>query len=137
MLGSIVGTLVGPVTGLLDKVIEDKDQKNKLAHEIATMADKEAAKNALAQIELNTADAKGNWFQSSWRPLCGYVCVSGLAVNFLVSPIASGFGFMIPQADMGVMLPVLAGMLGLGTLRTFEKTKSASLKSGVLTERAK
>jgi len=137
MLGSIVGTLVGPVTGLLDKVIEDKDQKNKLAHEIATMADKEAAKNALAQIELNTADAKGNWFQSSWRPLCGYVCVSGLAVNFLVSPIASGFGFMIPQADMSVMLPVLAGMLGLGTLRTFEKTKSASLKSGVLTERAK
>ena len=137
MLGSIVGTLVGPVTGLLDKVIEDKDAKNKLAHEIATMADKEAAKNALAQIELNTADAKGNWFQSSWRPLCGYVCVSGLAVNFLVSPIASGFGFMIPQADMGVMLPVLAGMLGLGTLRTFEKTKSASLKSGVLTERAK
>ena len=137
MLGSIVGTLVGPVTGLLDKVIEDKDQKHKLAHEIATMADKEAAKNALAQIELNTADAKGNWFQSSWRPLCGYVCVSGLAVNFLVSPIASGFGFMIPQADMGVMLPVLAGMLGLGTLRTFEKTKSASLKSGVLTERAK
>ena len=137
MLGSIVGTLVGPVPGLLDKVIEDKDQKNKLAHEIATMADKEAAKNALAQIELNTADAKGNWFQSSWRPLCGYVCVSGLAVNFLVSPIASGFGFMIPQADMGVMLPVLAGMLGLGTLRTFEKTKSASLKSGVLTERAK
>ena len=137
MLGSIVGTLVGPVTGLLDKVIEDKDAKNKLAHESATMADKEAAKNALAQIELNTADAKGNWFQSSWRPLCGYVCVSGLAVNFLVSPIASGFGFMIPQADMGVMLPVLAGMLGLGTLRTFEKTKSASLKSGVLTERAK
>ena len=137
MLGAIVGTLVGPVTGLLDKVIEDKDAKNKLAHEIATMADKEAAKNALAQIELNTAAAKGNWFQSSWRPLCGYVCVSGLAVNFLVSPIASGFGFMIPQADMGVMLPVLAGMLGLGTLRTFEKTKSASLKSGVLTERAK
>ena len=137
MLGSIVGTLVGPVTGLLDKIIEDKDTKNKLAHEIATMADKEAAKNALAQIELHTADAKGTWFQSSWRPLCGYVCVSGLAVNFLVSPIASGFGFMIPQADMGVMLPVLAGMLGLGTLRTFEKTKSASLKSGVLTERAK
>ena len=137
MLGSIVGTLVGPVTGLLDKVIEDKDAKNKLAHEIATMADKEAAKNALAQIELNTQDAKGNWFQSSWRPLCGYVCVSGLAVNFLVSPIAAGFGFAIPQADMSVMLPVLAGMLGLGGLRTFEKTKAASLKSGALTERAK
>ena len=29
--------LIGPVTGLLDKVIEDKDQKAKLAHEIATL----------------------------------------------------------------------------------------------------
>ena len=135
MLGSIIGTLVGPVTGLLDKFVEDKDERNKLAHEIATMADRAAAANALAQIELNTADAKGNWFQSSWRPLCGYVCVSGLAVNFLVSPIASGFGFVIPQADMGVMLPVLAGMLGLGGLRTFEKTKSASLRSGALLKR--
>ena len=37
---SILGTLVGPVTGILDKFIEDKDQKAKLAHEIATMAEK-------------------------------------------------------------------------------------------------
>ena len=34
--------LIGPVTGLLDKFIEDKDQKAKLAHEIATMAEKHA-----------------------------------------------------------------------------------------------
>ena len=32
--------LVGPVTKLLGKFIEDKDQRNKLAHEISTMADK-------------------------------------------------------------------------------------------------
>ena len=34
---SILASLVGPVTGLLDKFIEDKDTKNALAHEIATM----------------------------------------------------------------------------------------------------
>ena len=34
--------LIGPVTGLLDKFIEDKDQKAKLAHEIATMSEKHA-----------------------------------------------------------------------------------------------
>ena len=32
--------LIGPVAGLLDKFIEDKDQKAKLAHEIATMAER-------------------------------------------------------------------------------------------------
>jgi hypothetical protein len=115
--------LIGPVTGLLDKFIEDKDQKALLAHEVATMAENHAQNIALAQIELNTQDAKGNWFQSSWRPLCGHVCVLGLAVNFLVSPIAAGFGLEVPQADMSVMMPVLMGMLGLGGLRSFERVK--------------
>ena len=115
--------LIGPVMGLLDKFIPDADQKAKLAHEIGTMAERHGQELALAQIALNTADAKGNWFQSSWRPLCGHVCVIGLAVNFLVSPIAAGFGVLVPQAEMSVMMPVLMGMLGLGSLRTFEKAK--------------
>ncbi len=122
----MIQALIGPITGLLDKFIEDKDQKAKLAHEIGTMAEKHGQEIALAQIALNTADAKGNWFQSSWRPLCGHICVLGLAVNFLISPISAGFGVVIPQADMSVMMPVLMGMLGLGGLRTFEKTKGVN-----------
>jgi hypothetical protein len=41
----------------------------------------------------------------------------------LISPIASGFGVIVPQADMSVMMPVLMGMLGLGGMRTFERVK--------------
>ena len=82
---SIVASLVGPVTGLLDKFIEDKDQKNALAHEISTMSERHAQQIAIEQIEVLKLDAKGNWFQSSWRPLAGYVCVLGLMVNFLIS----------------------------------------------------
>ena len=119
----MLSALISPVTGLLDKFIQDKDQKAALAHEIATMSEKHAQGLALAQIELNTADAKGNWFQSSWRPLCGYVCVAGLAVNFLISPLAAAFGVIVPQADMAVMMPVLTGMLGLAGLRSFERVK--------------
>jgi|TARA_R110000868_G_scaffold255367_1_gene511981 hypothetical protein len=119
----MLSALISPVTGLLDKFIQDKDQKAALAHEIATMSERHAQSLALAQIELNTADAKGNWFQSSWRPLCGYVCVSGLAVNFLISPLAAAFGVIVPQADMAVMMPVLTGMLGLAGLRTVERVK--------------
>ena len=37
---SVFTSLIGPVTGLLDKFVEDKDQKAKLAHEIATMGQK-------------------------------------------------------------------------------------------------
>jgi len=117
--------LIGPVTGIIERVIPDKTQAAKLAHEIATMSERHHQELMKAQIDLNTQDAKGNWFQSSWRPLCGHVCVLGLAVNFLLSPIASGFGVTIPQADMSVMMPVLMGMLGLAGMRTYEK------KSGV------
>jgi hypothetical protein len=115
--------LIAPVTGLLDKFIEDKDQKNALAHEIAKMARKHALENALAQIEVNKQEAKGNWFQSSWRPACAWVCVLGFGVNFLVSPIAAAFGIVVPQADTGTMMPVLLGMLGLAGARTAERFK--------------
>jgi len=87
------------------------------------MADKHSQELALAQLEILKSDAKGNWFQSSWRPLAGYVCVLGLMVNFLISPIAAGFGLIIPQADAGVMMPLLLGMLGLGGARSFERVK--------------
>ena len=55
--------LIGPVTSLLDKFIEDKDQKNKLAHEIATMADKQAHEIAKSQIDVNKAEAQSrHWW---------------------------------------------------------------------------
>ena len=54
---SLVSNLVGPVTGLLDKVIEDKDQKAKLAHEIATMSDNHAQQALMGQLEINKAEA--------------------------------------------------------------------------------
>ena len=120
---SILSSLIEPATKLLDKVIEDKDQKAKLAHELATMADKLAHEQQLAQIKVNEADAKGNWFQSSWRPLTAYVCLSGFVINYLVSPLAAPFGVVIPQVDVSMMVPILTGMLGLATLRSYERTK--------------
>ena len=120
---SLLTSLIGPATQLLDKVIEDKDQKAQLAHEIATMAEKHSQEALKGQLEINKLDAKGNWFQSSWRPLAGYVTVLGMAINFLVSPIAAGFGVTIPQADASVMMPLLLGMLGLGGARSFERIK--------------
>jgi len=123
---SIVGQLIGPVTGLLEKVIPDKDQAAKLAFEVSTMSEKHSQELALEQIEILKLDAKGNWFQSSWRPLAGYVCVLGLMVNFLIAPIAAGFGVLIPQADAGVMMPLLLGMLGLSGGRSYERIKGVN-----------
>ena len=123
---SIISSLIGPATEIVGKFVQDKDKAAQLAHDISTMADRHAQEAMLAQLEVNKAEAQGNWFQASWRPLCGYVCVLGLMVNFLISPICAGFGFVIPQAVMSVMMPILTGMLGLAGMRSFEKVKKVS-----------
>ena len=127
----MLGALIGPVTGLLDKFIEDKDQKNALAHEIATMSEKHAQELAMAQIEVNKAEAaSGSIFKGGWRPFIGWVCGFAFAYHFILQPIllfgaaAAGVSLPpLPKFDMSQMMPVLLGMLGLGGLRTFEKQK--------------
>lgn len=126
--------LIGPVTGLLDKFIEDKDQKAKLAHEIATMAERHAQERALAQIEVNKAEASSrNPFVAGWRPFIGWTCGIALAWHFVLAPflmfIAAWVGFDVPKLpvfDMDNLMTVLLGMLGLGGLRSFEKVKGIS-----------
>jgi len=122
----MIQSLINPVAGLLDKFIPDKDQAASLAHEIATMSEKHAQELSLAQLAVNKEEAKGNWFQSSWRPAVAWICVLGMAVNFLISPLLSPLGIDVPQADTSVMMPVLMGMLGLGGLRSFEKVKKVN-----------
>ena len=120
--------LIGPATKLIGKFVKDKDLQQKLSHDIATMAEKHAQQLALQQIEVNKAEAKGNWFQSSWRPLIGWICGLSLAINYMVSPIMAGFGVDIPQAAMTVMMPLLFGMLGISGLRSFDKYKKTDTK---------
>ena len=122
----LLGKLVDPVSNILDKVIEDKDQKAKLAHEIATMAEKNHQAIVMQQLKILQADAQGNWFQSSWRPLIGWIAGISLGINYMVAPIA--LGFEVPQADMSVMMPLLLGMLGIGGMRSFDKLNKTDSK---------
>ena len=82
----------------------------------------------MAQVNVNKEEAKGNWFQSSWRPLIGWICGISLAINYMVSPICAGFGIVIPQADMTVMMPLLLGMLGLAGMRSVDKFNKTDTK---------
>ena len=128
---SVLTSLVGPVTGLLDKFIEDKDQKAALAHEIATMGQKHAQEAMLAQLEINKAEAaSGSLFKGGWRPFVGWTCGIAFAYHFVLQPLLIFiFAYIgletpdLPQFDVGTLLPVLGGMLGIGGLRSYEKTK--------------
>ena len=130
----MLGKLIEPVSKILDKFVQDKDQKAALAHEIATMAEQHAQALALAQIEVNKAEASnGNLFVAGWRPAIGWICGAALAFHFILAPlISSAFAWAgadapeLPAFDMQSLMTILTGMLGLGTLRTYEKYKGVS-----------
>ena len=127
----MIQALIGPVTGLLDKFVEDKDAKNAMAHEIATMAEKAAHEAAMAQVEVNKAEAQHrSIFVAGWRPFIGWVCGIALAYHFVLAPFivfgVAWFGAEIPELpafDMDSLMTVLLGMLGIGGMRSFEKAK--------------
>ena len=128
---SILNSLINPVTKLLDKVIEDKDPKNAIAFELSTMAEKHAQELAKGQLDVNKVEAAHkNLFVAGWRPAVGWVCCLGMAGNFLIIPLAnfalalSSSPITIPLIETSEMMPVLMGMLGLGAMRTVEKTKN-------------
>lgn len=127
-------SLIAPVAGLLDKFIPDADERNRLAHEIATMSERHAHELAKGQIEINKVSAAHkSMFVAGWRPFVGWTCGVALAWHFVGQPLAV---FIIaiagvetpplPVFEMESLLTVLLGMLGLGGLRTFEKTKNVA-----------
>ena len=123
--------LIGPVASLLDKFIEDKDQKAKLAHEISTMATRHAQELAKGQLEINKVEAQHrSMFVAGWRPFLGWGLSFAMIWHFVLVPLITlicAFAGMdipdLPFFDMESLMTVLLGMLGLGGLRSFEKAK--------------
>ena len=123
---SILGSLIGPATQLLDKVIEDKDEKNRIAFELSTLAERHANELAKGQLEVNKVEAAHHSiFVSGWRPCIGWVCALGLLYNTILSNIL-GIWVEVPEIDTTLLVPVMMGMLGLGAMRSYEKVQGVS-----------
>jgi len=115
---------------LLDKVIPDKDAREKAQSELFKAAQDQDFQLALAQIKVNEEEAKSeNLFKSGWRPAIGWICVFGLFYNFVLYNIllwaVATFNLQItPPALMSdILMELVFALLGLGSLRTFEKIK--------------
>jgi len=125
---------IEPVADLLGKFVPDQTEKLKLAHEIATLTEKQAHSIAMAQIEVNKVEAASNSiFKGGWRPFIGWVCGTAFAYHFVIQPllvfILTYAGHPVPELpefDMASLMTVLGGLLGLGGLRTFEKYKGVT-----------
>jgi len=89
------------------------------------------AQTAINQIEA----ASPHLFVSGWRPAIGWICGLALIIQYFVFPIASWVlpivghsEIKLPIMDMSALWPLLLGMLGLGTMRSYEKIKGVANK---------
>lgn len=129
-----IGALVDIGGKLIDRVIPDPAQRDaaklemfkaQQSGELAQLAAETDLAKAQAAIN-QTEAANPSLFVSGWRPFVGWVCGLGLAYAFLIKPIASpilqkALGVPMESLDVGTLLTLLFGMLGLGGMRTVEK----------------
>jgi len=118
---------------LLDKIIPDKDAREKAQAELLRAAQDQDFQKAIAQIEVNKMEAQHtSLFVAGWRPAIGWICVVGLGYNFLIYPMMTwlvaitGAEFNPPPLLSENLMELVMGMLGLGALRSFEKWKGVA-----------
>ena len=124
----MLNLLIGPITELLSKVIPDKTERERLAYEISTLAERQAHEQMMAQLEVNKTEASHmSLYVAGWRPFIGWSCGIAMAFNYIGVPVVetvsviNGTPLTIDPLDLEVMMPVLLGMLGLGGMRSYEK----------------
>lgn len=79
------------------------------------------------QTQINQLEAQHrSLFVAGWRPFIGWVCGIALLYNFIIRDILifiQPAWVDLPPMQMGELMTVLLGLLGLGGLRTYEKLK--------------
>ena len=125
-----------PVTALLDvggKVIDrlwpDPGQAAQAKLELYKLQQSGELAQISGQMQINNTEAANtNLFVSGWRPFIGWICGTGLAYQFLVYPVLVAFVPKVVQLDLGTLMTLLIGMLGMGVLRTQEKLVGVATK---------
>lgn len=128
--------LIAPIVqlgqGLIERWFPDPAKKAEAEAQFMLLMQEQDFKKVLGQLEVNAKEsASPHLFVAGWRPFVGWCCGAGFLWATIAQPmvawVAVARGWPAPPAiDTEVLLYVLGGMLGLGTLRSFEKTKGAA-----------
>jgi hypothetical protein len=83
----IVAPLAKMLFSTIDKAIPDKDLAERLKFQLNEQLLKSSTEELKAAASIVEAEAKSNWFVSSWRPLLMYVLIFILVWNYILGPI--------------------------------------------------
>ena len=137
-----------PITALLDigrtaldKFVANPQAKAEALFKLQELAAKQDSEQLQAQVQLIIAQTEINKieasssdrFVSGWRPFVGWVCGTALAYQFIAEPILRfiaqvvfKYGGTFPVLQLGELNTILIGLLGLGAMRSFDKSKGTS-----------
>ena len=127
VLGKIFG---GDTLKTVGTVIDDLHFSGEEKQKLKLQMKEIDAKLKEKQLDINKVEAgHRSIFVSGWRPFLGWI--SGLSIGYvylfqpLLDMILQMFGVEVDWVvlDLGQLMPLILGMLGLGGLRSFEKAK--------------
>ena len=136
MIAGLLKTLIGPILKPLIDRIPDKNERARAQEAIEVQMLDAMSGLVEGQLRINEQEAKhSSIFVAGWRPAIGWICGIALGWNFILQPIASWVAFMagmdladMPKLEVGDLMTILLGMLGLGGLRTYEKKLGVARK---------
>jgi len=131
--------MIGPVLeigkALIDRFApEDKAKRQAIDAEFYRMAAEGELKQVIAQLEINAREAQHpSIFVAGWRPFFGWAGGFGFVYATMAQPLLAWFAAVNgypepPSLNIDLLWVVITGMLGIGGLRTFEKTKNKETK---------
>jgi len=134
MLSNLLGgSLVDTVGKIIDSVHTSEEEKGQIKIKLQELENEINSK----QMEVNLADAKSTAtdisgiLQRSWRPLIGFSAALGIFFEYVLKPFIVFFlGLFqievgpLPQMNMEQLMPLVMALLGMASLRTFEKSKN-------------
>ena len=133
VLGKIFGgDTIKTVGNVIDDLHFSGEEKEKLKLQMKEID----AKLKEKQMSINLADAQSTagglsgFMQRAWRPLIGMSCALALLFEYVIKPFLLFFlatfhieTLPLPELDMGMLMPLVMSLLGMGALRTYEKQK--------------
>lgn len=142
VLGSIASGAVGGLLGGVGTLAKDireaivgKESTPELLAQVQMKVMEIELQTIQAQTMINAKESEHeSVFVAGWRPFVGWVGGFALAYAAIIEPFLSwgarvyGYAGAFPVIDTTITMQVLMGILGLGIMRTVDKTQGPSPK---------
>lgn len=128
----IVTSILGLATSIFNRVVPDKSKEQEQQFVLELQKAIIESQLLKTQTDINQAEAANpnrKWI--TWRELTGYFCAFAVGYTYIAQPfliftfaaVGHPITYPLPDLDMGQLMFLLIGMLGLGGMSSLEKIK--------------